>query len=370
MPRSPVSICSFLIATLLIATPGKAQDALQLRHVTSAAQEGLEFKLLEGDVGRLLDVNVTRDAPPSLGIKFFADGRDITTSVVANPPLIEIIYLFSGVAATDQCPKKLQLDLVLSSLSQSNSAYADVENTLCREVGIRYPLESWQQDFGLAKGYSRLLVIHVTDGGAESFSPAAEPTWASMTVPVDLFEDKPGLIKEVTGFVERNIHGRWSLVPVEVAPLETPLTIAFLSGGSTLFTVGSHAGSGLEPRPWYLPAVVRDAPWLVYGLGAAVSLGLAAWLLLRWRPRQRFEEGPGTPLRAISIGYGTERPYSLGEGEERDVALVVLYDSGRMRIVRKSEVERITVNDEEIEDGAWITGADKVTIGSRQFQFT
>ena len=76
------------------------------------------------------------------------------------------------------------------------------------------------------------------------------------------------------------------------------------------------------------------------------------------------------PLRAIAVGYGTNRKYSLGEGEERDVALVMVYPNGRMRLVRQSKDDPILVNGKSVGHDAWITATDRVIIGAKQFQFT
>ena len=75
------------------------------------------------------------------------------------------------------------------------------------------------------------------------------------------------------------------------------------------------------------------------------------------------------PLRAIAVGYGSNRQYSLGGGADRDVALVMIYPGGRMRLVRKSEDEPILVNGTAIRQEAWITATDQVMIGAKQFQF-
>ncbi len=334
---------------------------------------GLEIRLVAGSFGRILDVAVSDDAPEETDVRFFVAGRDVTASVVRRAPLIEIAYVFTGVSAARQCSFKVQLDAALSSISDFNLAYTDVENTLCPEFGIR-PLQAWDKDFVASGDYSRLLVIEVANEG-EAEPPPRVYAWAQLPVPAKLFDDKDRLVGEVTGFVDTHIFGGWSVLPTEIVPLDAPLEITFADAGNVFFTLtdGSPAVTNLVNRVWpALSAVASRNLWLTLLLLAMVGLAVvivAVRILSRPAGGGRTAEET-EPLRAIAVGYGSGRTYSLGEGAERDVALVMIYPSGRMRLVRKSEDDPILVNGTAIGDDAWITAADRVIIGAKQFQFT
>lgn len=352
---------------------GTAYAAEPVRVISRDNVRGLEIRLVAGSFGRILDVNASDSAPVETELKFFIDGEDVTTAVRRRPPLIEIAYVFAGVSAARQCSFKVQLDAALSSISEFNLGYSDIENALCPEFGLR-PLQAWHEDFVAPGDYSRLLVIEVAGESEASVPPARLNAWAQLTVPASLFENKARLVSQITGFVDANIFGGWSIVPTDVAPADAPLTVTFADANGVFFTLnaGTQTAPGVMSQVGQLlSAVASRNLWLTLLLPALLGIGLAI-VVIRTISRNggaSREEEEVEPLRAIAVGYGADRKYSLGEGTERDVALVMLYPNGRMRIVRKSEGEPILVNGAAIDRDAWITAADRVIIGAKQFQF-
>ncbi len=365
-------VCVVVAAAVLGIGSARADEPVRL--VAHDKIRGLEFRLVAGSFGRILDVNTSDSAPEETDLKFFVAGNDVTPSVLSQPPLIEIAYVFTGISATQQCSFKVQLDAALSSISAFNLAYSDIENTLCPEFGIR-PLELWQIDFVAPGDYSRLLVIGVGGEGRADASAAPANVWAQLAVPATLFDDKARLIGEVTGFVEAHIFGGWSVLPADVAPASAPLTVTFADSDGVFFTLSdgvATAPSFLGGLLRMLSAVASRNMWLtslVLGM-LAVAVVIVAARRLSHRPGDGRTAAENEPLRAVAVGYGSGREYSLGEGEDRDVALVMIYPSGRMRLVRKSADDPILVNGTAIGHDAWITAADRVIIGPKQFQFT
>ena len=171
-----------------------------------------------------------------------------------------------------------------------------------------------------------------------------------------------------TGFADQHIFGQWSIVSPDLAPRETPLIVTFADADGVFFTL-NPAGARLPFDIWSL---VAGHELTVLVAAAAIVVGLAVVFL---RPQRGTAPvgrpaGAGAPVRAIAIGYGADRPYSLGAGDPRDVAQVLMYASGRMRLVRRAADEPISVNGAAVAEEAWITAADTVRIGAKQFRFT
>lgn len=372
MRRLRPSVCVAVLAALLGAGSAQANDPVRL--LAHEKVRGLEFRLVAGEFGRILDVNTSNSAPEPTEVKFFIDGNDVTSSVLNRPPLIEIAYLFSGVTAEQQCSFKVQLDAVLNSISAFNLAYSDIENNLCPEFGIR-SLQLWQADFVAPGAYSRLLVIEVAGAGRADAPVARANVWAQLAVPAGLFDDKARLISDVTGFVDTHIFGGWSVLPADIAPANAPLTVTFADSDGVFFTLNGETAAApafLDRVRRALSSTLPGEAWVAY---LALSLLVLAVLLVAVRMKARRAAdgkaavGEAEPLRAVAVGYGPNRQYSLGGGADRDVALVMIYPGGRMRLVRKSEDEPILVNGTAIRQEAWITATDHVMIGAKQFQF-
>ncbi len=366
------SVCVFIIAAVLGIGSARAQDPVRL--VAHEKIRGLEFRLVAGEFGRILDVNTSNSAPEQTDLRFLVDGNDVTPSVDSRPPLIEIVYVFTGIDASQQCLFKVQLDAVLSSISAFNLAYSDTDNTLCPEFGIR-PMQLWHSDFVVPGTYSRLLVIDVAgEGGAEPPVTRAN-VWAQLAVPANLFDDRANLIGDVTGFVDAHIFGGWSVLPADVAPAGAPLTITFADSDGVFFTLNDGAAAApayLDRIRRSLASVTSRNAWVSFLVLAALGIAVvivAGYMRARHAGGGRAAVEEDEPLRAVAVGYGAGRKYSLGEGDERDVALVMIYAGGRMRLVRKSKDDQILVNGTAIGHDAWITAADSVIIGAKQFQF-
>ena len=366
------TVCAAVIAAVLGLGSARAEEPVRL--VAQETIRGLEIRLVAGSFGRILDVSTSDRAPEQTDLKFFVAGNDVTRSVLSRPPLIEIAYIFTGISATRQCSFKVQLDAALSSISAFNLAYSDIENTLCPEFGIR-PLQLWQTDFVAPGDYSRLLVIDVAGKDRANAPVALANVWAQLEITAAIFDDKARLIGDVTGFVEAHIFGGWSILPAGVAPAGVPLTITFADSSGVFFTLNDGASTApafLDRARSAVQSVTSRNLWVSFLVLAllGIAIATAAARMLKRRPGRSGAAEENEPLRAIAVGYGAGRKYSLGEGAERDVALVMVYPSGRMRIVRKSEDDPILVNGTSIGQEAWITAADRVIIGAKQFQFT
>ena len=372
MGRPSNLIPCLLLAILALAQPSLAQEPVPSRIVASEFREGVQVKLLEGPFGRMLDLNLSAEAPEDIDLQFLVAERNITDAVELSPPFVETVYAFTGLEPAAVCRMKLQLDTFLALSGQPNLAYSDQPNELCGDLGVKAPLSAWREDFALAAGYRRLLVLHISGQADAPFPYTGEPVvWAHLELPAGFFADGGRLLEEVTAFTEANRGGVWALARPEIAPLAQGLRVDVISDGTAILSIGT----GVAEASGWLERI--QAVWsgrasvLVYALLAAVSLGLllALWWGLRRRRKAKDALDQGKPLRAITVGYGPDKDYSLGEGEARDVALVAVYDNGRMRVIRKAPGERITVNGKDVGEGAWITGSDKVAIGPKQFQF-
>jgi hypothetical protein len=364
--------CVVVVAAAVLGIGGARADE-PVRLVAHDKIRGLEFRLVAGSFGRILDVNTSDSAPEETELKFFVAGNDVTPSVLRRPPLIEIAYVFTGISASQQCSFKVQLDAALNSISAFNLAYADIENALCPEFGIR-PLQLWQDDFVVPGDYSRLLVIDVAGEGRADAPTARTNVWAQLAVSPTLFDDKARLIGEVTGFVDAHIFGGWSVLPADVAPANAPLTVTFADSDGVFFTLNDGAATSpafLDRLLRAISALASSNVWLTFLVLAIVAVAVVIVVARRLSHRP----GGGSvvevtePLRAVAVGYGADREYSLGGGANRDVALVMVYPGGRMRLVRKSADDPILVNGTAVGHDAWITAADRVIIGPKQFQF-
>jgi hypothetical protein len=338
---------TFLIACVLCAISSAAVSAVDV--LRTAVVGDISVKVVRAPSGWLIDVGTA--APDRSGdhVRYSAGDVDISERVLSSPPVIDLIYAFSGVPDKDQCVYKTMLDALAVVGGAPFAAFAPKENELCAELGIAP--EAALAEYIDPETYTRLLVIQVAgDNGATGGLrlPSGRVT-ATLNLRPEVFADRQRLFDLLKSFIGANTNGIFHfLEDVAVAPGTTVQARVF-RGANLVGSVDVNRAS-LAEQLW----PHRNWIWA----GAAVVLLLVA-IALFGRLRA------GRPLRVIVVGYGSKVDYSLGPIGDRPVARITRYSNGTIRIERLAKEESITVKGKNLKNRRRIDVRDEVIVDGK-----
>lgn len=313
-----------LIAAFLpiVINPVKAETGLTAGPVSG------EYRInaYQAAPGILFDFGKKSPLSATDSVTLTSNGKDITPALTISPPVIHIAYVFQGVAPETQCRIRIFLDLIvgLNRGAHRNKAWSDTANNLCPDLNIRFTPEPIAAASDLSKGYSRLLVIRISDSGAD-LPGAPESVWDLLDLQPGIIEDKRDAARALVKFVRANIHGGFAWLPAGELPW--PLTFTLASDGTT------EAALTLEG-----PSILtRYRNEILIGGGVLLLLiGVVMFLMKR--------KAQPEPDRQIIIGYGDGCDIKLGEGEAEKIAAIQVFGQDSFRLVRLSSVKDITID--------------------------
>lgn len=342
-------------------------------------EAGVDVRILHIADGYIVDASLA-DNLEDLSVNISSGPVDLTEVAEYGEAVTSIVYVFAGGGESAQCKTKWALDTMLGQTGNPNPAFSDKPNGLCPELGFAGTYDDWPAFVDAGDGYQRVLAIEVREQGDAAVFEESDPLiWARLPVIYDDLDDRAALTRRLADFVVPRQTGFVSFVPFPAGNDGAPITITFYNNDIELFAVSSAlpfleriAEMSLDDLGF--ESLGREEKVALGGIAAGLAVALLIFVLHRRRMkllRGRTDGAPseasgGVPAKAVRIGYGKAVDYSLGEGPDREIALVEAYGDGRRRIVRLDRLERIEVDGANIGESTWVRDGAPIRIGRKK----
>jgi hypothetical protein len=347
-----------------------AVEILRSNSTTAKLISGINFPDLDDNSAGVkpLDgsiIDISNSKPPNSSVseklKLFAGetDKDITSSVLFHPPVVNIIYWFETIQPEDQCSYKIFLDGLLMIGDGPNIAFSDIPNGVCTGFNIHPVKESSIADLNDRNGYSRILLIKISGNEADSkYQPDGKLIGSQLSVMTNEFANRNTLAAKLGRFFRENTNGVFVHIPKNVAAKNEKIA-AKIYRNDRLYSVFEFRSSS------YLSNILRTRREYFIAVGSALLVSIFL-VIITLRRRSRATK----TVRRILIGRGHDVDVSLGDGDDGTLVILRVFRDRTIELEKQTSKIDVRLNGREVGRRAKMQYDDNITIDGKNIRFS